>query len=33
MAGYELATYDPEQRADYLRLLQDAWGDDALTPV
>jgi hypothetical protein len=32
-AGYELATYDPAQRADYLRLLQDAWGEDALSPA
>jgi GNAT superfamily N-acetyltransferase len=28
---YELASYEPAQRSDYLRLLQDAWGDDALT--
>jgi GNAT superfamily N-acetyltransferase len=27
---YELASYEPAQRADYLRLLHDAWGDDAL---
>ena len=27
---YELATYEPAQRGDYLRLLHDAWGDDAL---
>ncbi len=32
MARYELATYDVEQRGDYLRLLHDAWGDLALTP-
>lgn len=32
-AGYELATYDPSQRGDYLRLLHDAWGDDALSPA
>ena len=31
MSGYELASYEPEQRADYLRLLQDAWGDLALS--
>jgi GNAT superfamily N-acetyltransferase len=31
VARYELATYDVEQRGDYLRLLQDAWGDLALT--
>ena len=28
---YELAAYEPAQRDDYLRLLRDAWGDDALT--
>jgi GNAT superfamily N-acetyltransferase len=28
---YELASYEPAQRGDYLRLLHDAWGDDALT--
>jgi len=27
---YELASYEPAQRGDYLRLLHDAWGDDAL---
>jgi len=27
---YELAAYEPAQRADYLRLLGDAWGEDAL---
>jgi GNAT superfamily N-acetyltransferase len=31
MPGYELATYEPAQRSDYLRLLEDAWGDLALT--
>src|SRR3954453_18142428 len=31
MAGYELASYEPEQREDYLRLLHDAWGDLALS--
>ena len=31
MSGYELASYEPEQRADYLRLLNDAWGDLALS--
>jgi hypothetical protein len=31
MSGYELATYEPDQRADYLRLLQKAWGDLALS--
>jgi GNAT superfamily N-acetyltransferase len=28
---YELAAYEPAQRGDYLRLLRDAWSDDALT--
>ena len=28
---YELASYQPAQRDDYLRLLHDAWGDDALS--
>ena len=28
---YELASYEPAQRSDYLRLLHDAWGEDALT--
>jgi GNAT superfamily N-acetyltransferase len=28
---YELAAYEPAHRADYLRLLQDAWGELALT--
>jgi GNAT superfamily N-acetyltransferase len=28
---YELAAYGPAQRADYLRLLHDAWGADALS--
>jgi GNAT superfamily N-acetyltransferase len=31
VSGYELASYEPEQRADYLRLLHDAWGDLALS--
>jgi GNAT superfamily N-acetyltransferase len=30
-AGYELASYGPAQREDYLRLLHDAWGDDTLS--
>src|SRR5215212_3753446 len=30
MSGYELAAYEPPQRDDYLRLLHDAWGADAL---
>jgi GNAT superfamily N-acetyltransferase len=29
--SYELVTYEPEQREEYLRLLQEAWGDLALT--
>lgn len=28
---YELAAYEPAQRDDYLRLLHDAWGNDALS--
>jgi hypothetical protein len=28
---YELAPYEPAHRDDYLRLLQDAWGDGALS--
>src|SRR4051794_8922222 len=31
MSAYELAAYEPAQRDDYLRLLADAWGPDALT--
>jgi GNAT superfamily N-acetyltransferase len=31
MTGFELATYEPAQRDDYLRLLHDAWGDLALS--
>src|ERR671934_1979423 len=31
MSTFELASYEPAQRDDYLRLLHDAWGDDALT--
>jgi GNAT superfamily N-acetyltransferase len=31
VSGYELAAYEPEHRADYLRLLDEAWGDLALT--
>src|SRR5919202_3317617 len=31
MSAHELAAYEPAQRDDYLRLLHDAWGDDALT--
>ena len=29
--AYQLGAYEPEQREDYLRLLQEAWGDFALT--
>jgi GNAT superfamily N-acetyltransferase len=29
--AYQLAAYEPENRDDYLRLLQDAWGEFALT--
>ena len=31
MSGYELASYEPAQREDYLRLLRDAWDDAALS--
>ena len=31
MSGYELAAYEPAQRDDYLRLLDDAWGEAALS--
>jgi hypothetical protein len=31
--AYELASYEPAHRDDYLRLLDEAWGDLALTPV
>jgi GNAT superfamily N-acetyltransferase len=31
MSSFELAAYEPAQRDEYLRLLHDAWGDDALT--
>jgi GNAT superfamily N-acetyltransferase len=31
MSDFELATYEPAQRDDYLRLLHDAWGDLALS--
>src|SRR5436309_196380 len=29
--AYQLGAYEPEQREDYLRLLNEAWGDFALT--
>ena len=32
MAAYQLATYEPTDRAEYLRLLDEAWGDLALSP-
>jgi len=31
VADYELVTYEPAQREDYLRLLREAWGDLAMT--
>src|SRR5919202_131256 len=31
MSSFELASYEPAQRDDYLRLLHEAWGDDALS--
>jgi hypothetical protein len=31
MPGYELEAYEPRQREDYLRLLDDAWGEAALS--
>jgi GNAT superfamily N-acetyltransferase len=31
--SFELAPYEPEHRADYLRLLDDAWGTRALAPA
>jgi GNAT superfamily N-acetyltransferase len=31
VAGYELVTYEPPDREEYLRLLHEAWGDLALT--
>ena len=31
MSSYELSAYEPARREDYLRLLRDAWGDDALS--
>jgi GNAT superfamily N-acetyltransferase len=32
VTDFTLESYRPEHREDYLRLLRDAWGDDALTP-
>jgi GNAT superfamily N-acetyltransferase len=31
MSGYELAAFEPAQRQDYVRLLEDAWGEAALS--
>jgi GNAT superfamily N-acetyltransferase len=31
MSGYQLEAYEPEQREDYLRLLEEAWADLALS--
>jgi hypothetical protein len=31
VSDYQLVSYGPEHRADYLRLLRGAWGDDALS--
>jgi GNAT superfamily N-acetyltransferase len=31
MPSYELASYEPAQREEYLRLLEEAWGELALT--
>ena len=31
MSDYELVTYGPKQREDYLRLLRGAWGEGAMT--
>jgi GNAT superfamily N-acetyltransferase len=31
VSGYELAAYELDHRAEYLRLLDEAWGDLALT--
>jgi GNAT superfamily N-acetyltransferase len=31
VSGYELVTYEPPDREEYLRLLHEAWGDLALT--
>src|SRR5436305_15283963 len=31
MAGYELVTYEPDDRAAYLALLNEAWGELALS--
>src|SRR4051812_50211408 len=30
--AYELVSYEPAQREDYLRLLREAWGSQALRP-
>jgi hypothetical protein len=31
VSDYELVTYRPEHRADYLRLLRSAWGEGAMS--
>ena len=31
MTGYELVTYEPDDRAAYLALLNEAWGELALS--
>jgi GNAT superfamily N-acetyltransferase len=33
MSSFELAAYRPEHREDYLRLLRQAWGEEALSPL
>jgi len=32
VSDFELVSYGPEHREDYLRLLRGAWGEDALSP-
>ena len=32
MTPYELVSYEPEHRADYLSLLREAWGPGSMTP-
>jgi hypothetical protein len=32
VSDFELVSYGPEHRDDYLRLLRGAWGEDALSP-
>src|SRR5512146_2131881 len=33
MSTFELASYEPDQREDYLGLLRDAWGVRAMSPA